>query len=80
MMFLCGCDVRVMWCMLVPLALCFARSARGPPIVSYLCPFVRFLCRYDILRLFGFVCSKSRQEFLQSYINFYVDLHINSYQ
>ena len=86
-MFLCGCGVRAcdvvhacamamcLW-LFVLLVQCAARLL----YVSYLCPFVRFLCRYDILRLFGFVCSKSRQEFLQSYTNFYVYLYINSYQ
>jgi hypothetical protein len=47
MMFLCGCGVRVMWCMLVPWPCAFGSlfcSFSAPRIVSYLCPFVRFFC------------------------------------
>ena len=76
-MFLCGCGL---WCACdvvhaCAMAMCLwifvllvQRAARVsyrivPLYVRYV-PLCVFLCRYDILGLFWFVCSKSRQEFL----------------
>ena len=50
MMFLCGCGVRVMWCMLVPWPCAFGSlfcSFSAQPayrIVSYLCTYDMSLC------------------------------------
>ena len=62
----CACDVvhacAIAMCLWLFVLLVAQPAYRIVPLYVPLCV---FLCRYDILGLFGFVCSKSRQEFLQ---------------
>ena len=62
----CACDV-VHACVMAMCLWLFVLLVTQPAyrIVPLYVPLCVFLCRYDILGLFGFVCSKSRQEFLQ---------------